>query len=104
MRVYRASSWQGVSGRRTADKRHRPKQQVFALPAGDEALVFTAGEIEAAGRLDANLGGDELSVLWDSMLRAPRACAGDGTERPLIPMFWFAANLHFARVRTPEHP
>ncbi|HEV8117940.1 MAG TPA: DUF3179 domain-containing (seleno)protein [Thermoanaerobaculia bacterium] len=100
MRVYRASSWQGVSGKKTSDTRHKPKQQVFALRSGDEALVFTAKEIEAAGRLDASVGGDLFAVTWDPDLRAPRAYAGDGVERPLIPMFWFAANLHFARVRT----
>ena len=100
MRVYRASPWQGISGRKTSDRRHGPKQQVFVLGGRDEAVAFTAEEIEAASGFETSLDGDPVRIRWDPALRSPRAFGPGGEERPLTPMFWFAANLHFARVRT----
>jgi uncharacterized protein DUF3179 len=100
MRIYGASTWQGVSGRRTSDSRLKPKQVVFALDGREEALVFTAGEIRAAGRYETRLAGVPVTIRWDPALEAPRAYGEDGAEKALLPMFWFAAPLHFPRVRT----
>lgn len=100
MRLYSASRWQGLSGQRTGDSRHRPKETVFTVAEGDEALAFTAGEIEAAGRLDTAISGEPVSIRWDAALSAPRATRRDGTEMAVVPMFWFAAARHFARVTT----
>jgi hypothetical protein len=100
MRLYSASQWQGLSGQRTADSRHRPKETVFTVAEGDEALAFTAGEIEAAGQLDTAISGEPVSIRWDAALSAPRATRRDGTEMAVVPMFWFAAARHFARVTT----
>ncbi len=100
LRLYNASQWQGVSGEKTRDSRHKPKEQVFTVGDGEEALAFTAGEIEAAGRLETNLSGQPVSLRWDSSFEAPRAYGADGAERAVVPMFWFAAARHYARVRT----
>ena len=104
MRIYRASGWQGVSGRKTSDRRHEPKQPVLVLAAAGEALVFTAKEAESRAPFETSLGGAPFRVLWDPNLRTPRAFEMDGSETALIPMFWFAANLHFGRVRTLGEP
>lgn len=100
MRLYGASGWQGISGERTEDFRHRPKETVFAVGEEDEALAFTAGEIEAAGRVDTTLQGTPVSIRWDDALKAPRAYGPDGQERAIVPMFWFAAARHYVRVWT----
>jgi hypothetical protein len=100
MRIYGASRWQGLSGRKTADARHKPKQEIFTVAEGDEALAFTAGEIAAARRVDTALSGKPLSIRWDAALEVPRADGPDGQERAVVPMLWFAADRHYARVRT----
>jgi hypothetical protein len=100
MRLYGASQWQGLSGQRTADSRHRPKETVFTVAEGDEALAFTAGEIEAAGQLDTAISGEPVSIRWDAALSAPRAAGRDGTEMAVVPMFWFAASRHVAHLAT----
>jgi hypothetical protein len=100
MRLYRASGWQGLSGRKTEDSRHRPKETVFTIAEEDQALAFTAGEIAAAGRLDTAVHGEPVSVRWDAAHSAPRATRPDGTEMAVVPMFWFAAARHFAHLTT----
>ncbi len=100
LRIYGASRWQGLSGEKTADARHRPKEEVFALAEGEEALAFTAGEIEAAGRVETTLSGKPVAIRWDGALRVPRAFGRDGSEHALLPMYWFAAVRHYARLRT----
>ena len=100
MRLYSASQWQGLSGQRTGDLRHRPKETVFTVAEDDEAVAFTAGEIEAAGRFDTAISGEPVSIRWDPALSAPRASRPNGTELAVVPMFWFAAVRHFSRVRT----
>ena len=100
LRLYRASKWQGLSGERTEDSRHRPKETVFAVAEEDEALAFTAAEIEAVGRLDTTIHGAPVSIRWDAALEAPRAWGPDGKEKAVVPMFWFAAARHYARLTT----
>ena len=104
MRLYSASQWQGLSGQKTGDSRHRPKETVFTVAEEDEALAFTAGEIETAGRLDTAIHGEPVSIRWDAALSAPRATRPDGTEMAVVPMFWFAAPRHYARVTTLADP
>jgi hypothetical protein len=100
LRLYGVSRWQGISGRRTEDPRHKPKEEVFAVGDANEALAFTAGEVESAGRVETTLGGEPVSIEWDAALQAPRAFGAQGDERAVVPMFWFAAARHYARVRT----
>jgi hypothetical protein len=100
IRIYGASGWQGLSGRKTADARHKPKQEIFTVAEGAEALAFTAGEIAAARRVDTAFSGQPLSIRWDAALEVPRAYGPDGQERSVVPMLWFAADRHYARVRT----
>ncbi|HEY3123629.1 MAG TPA: DUF3179 domain-containing (seleno)protein [Thermoanaerobaculia bacterium] len=100
MRIYGASRWQGISGTKTADPRHKPKEEVFAVGEEDEALAFTAGEIEAAGGVETTLRGESISIYWDAALEALRAYGPKGDERAVVPMFWFAAARHYARVKT----
>ncbi|HYV41404.1 MAG TPA: DUF3179 domain-containing (seleno)protein, partial [Thermoanaerobaculia bacterium] len=100
MRIYGASRWQGISGTKTADPRHKPKEEVFAVGEEDEALAFTAGEIEAAGGVETTLRGEPISIYWDAALEALRAYGPEGDERAVVPMFWFAASRHYARVKT----
>jgi len=100
MRLYMASGWQGLSGERTGDSRHPAKETVFAVAEEDEALAFTAGEIEAAGRVETVFRGSPLSIRGDAALETPRAYGPDGQERATVPMFWFAAARHYARLGT----
>ena len=100
MRLYSVSSWQGISGRRIADPRYKPKEKVFSVGEQDEALAFTAGEIEAAGRVETTLRGEPISIEWDAALEAPRAYGPERNERAVVLMFWFAAARHYATVRT----
>jgi len=104
MRIYGASPWQGISGRKTADSRRRPKDEVFTVGEEDEALAFTVGEIEAAGRVDTILRGEPISIRWDAALKAPRAYGPGGDERAVVHMYWFAAARNYARLRTLLEP
>jgi hypothetical protein len=104
IRIYGASGWQGLSGRRTEDARYKPKQEIFTVSEGDEALVFAAAEIAAAGRADTVFSGRPVAILWDAALEAPRAFGPEGEERAVVPMLWFAAGRHYARVRTLADP
>ncbi len=100
--LYGVSPWQGVSGERTQDRRHEPKEEVFVLAAEDEAIAFTAGEIEKAGRFEARLADRTVSIEWDRELQTPRAyeTGVERRERAIIPMYWFAVGRHFKAVRT----
>ena len=100
MRIYGASPLAGHLGRKDGDPRHKPKEEVFAVGEEDEALAFTAGEIEAAGRVETTLRGEPILIQWDAALEAPRAYGPEGDERAVVPMFWFAAARHYARVKT----
>ncbi|MEP6801918.1 MAG: DUF3179 domain-containing (seleno)protein [Acidobacteriota bacterium] len=104
LKIYRISPMQGVSGEKTTDRRHRPKEEMLAVESGDEALAFTSREIERRDRVDTEFGGERLTIAWQADLAAPRAFRSDGSERPLVPMFWFALERHFATVRTLPSP
>jgi uncharacterized protein DUF3179 len=102
MRLYEASPAQGVSGARTSDRRHRPKEEVFVLREGDEALALTEEEVRRRAPLAAALGGKRITIEWDAALETPRAFeeGPPRAERALITMYWFALDLHFATVLT----
>ncbi len=100
MKIYRISPMQGVSGEKTSDRRHKPKEEMLAVASGDEALAFTPRQIERRERIETEIGGERLTIEWEPELAAPRACASDGNERPVLPMFWFALDRHFTTVRT----
>lgn len=114
MRVYGASPWQGISGVKTRDRRHRPKEEFLSVAAGRETLAFRTSEIRRRRIVEATVGGVELRVEWDGRLEAPRAWAGargaTTTERAerarrevaVVPMYWFALDRHFDEVRTLE--
>jgi hypothetical protein len=102
MRLYGASPWQGVSGKRTADRRHPPKREVLSVAAGEEAVAFTAKEVRDARRLEATLADRPIVLEWDGDLEAVRARTSDGEELAVIPMYWFAVARHFERVWTLE--
>ncbi|HEX7252931.1 MAG TPA: DUF3179 domain-containing (seleno)protein [Thermoanaerobaculia bacterium] len=102
MRLYEASPAQGVSGSRTSDHRRKPKEELFVLREGNEALALTEEEVRGRAPVAAALGGKQFTIEWDAALETPRAFE-EGlprSERALIPMYWFALNLHFATVRT----
>jgi len=98
IRLYDLSSWQGVSGLKTGDRRYKPKEEVFAVRSGEETIAFTAGELSRLGRVDVTLGGRTVELAWDVALASPQAFAGG--ELPVTPMYWFALDRHFDNVRT----
>ncbi|MDQ6894711.1 MAG: DUF3179 domain-containing protein [Acidobacteriota bacterium] len=100
LKIYRISPMQGVSGEKTSDRRHRPKEVLLAFAAGDEALAFTPGEIEKRDSVETTFAGQTVRIDWEPALAAPRLTAADGKERPLLSMYWFALDRHFGRVVT----
>lgn len=102
MRLYEASPAQGVSGRKTEDRRYKPKQEVFVLARAGEAFAFRAAEIRAAGDVETALAGEEILIEWDERLETPRAyvLSSRREEIPAVPMYWFAVDRHYKRVRT----
>lgn len=105
MRLYRISRWQGVSGKKTDDRRYKPKEELFAIARGDEAFAFTAEEIQQRDRVEVTLGAKPVLIEWDPVLETPRAYSAESAvqELPLVPMYWFAIDRHFERVRTLEN-
>ncbi|MEP6995211.1 MAG: DUF3179 domain-containing (seleno)protein, partial [Acidobacteriota bacterium] len=45
IKLYTRSSWEGVSGMQTADRRFPAKDRVFLVSAGTEAVAFSSAEI-----------------------------------------------------------
>ena len=104
MRLYGKSPWQGISGEKTADQRHGPKESVFAVTdvVSSEALAFTAEELRGMGSIQATLAGEPLSIEWDPVFETPRAytIGPEREERAVVPMYWFALARHYATVHT----
>ncbi|HYK41443.1 MAG TPA: DUF3179 domain-containing (seleno)protein [Thermoanaerobaculia bacterium] len=100
LKLYRISPMQGVSGEKTSDRRHKPKEVLLAFEAGDQALAFTPREIEERGSVETTFAGQAVRIEWDPTVAAPRLIAADGGERPLLTMYWFALGRHFGRVVT----
>jgi len=103
LRLYAMSSWEGVSGKKTSDRRFKPKEEVFFVPGTKEALAFTAAEIREKRTAAASLEGLALTIEWDGAVRAPRAFRTGATAReevPVVPIYWFALLEQFPTVRT----
>lgn len=103
LRLYAASSWEGVSGEKTADSRYKPKERVFFVAGGGEAVAFRAAEIRERRKVETTLGGSPLAIEWDAALRAPRSyrqVVAAREEVPVLPIYWFALLRHHPAART----
>ncbi|MFY9552699.1 MAG: DUF3179 domain-containing (seleno)protein [Thermoanaerobaculia bacterium] len=103
IRLYAASSWQGVSGEKTEDSRFPPKEEMFYVESGGEALAFTPKQLREKKRVETTLGGSAIVLEWDTGVRAPRAfrqIVDARQEVPVVSAYWFALPLHFKTVRT----
>lgn len=100
LRLYGASPWQGISGVKTEDRRHSPKQELLSVGLGEDVFAFTEEEIREGREVRSEIGGQSLSILWDERLEAPRARIS-AQEWPVVPMYWFALDRHFENVVTP---
>ena len=108
MKLYGASPWQGLSGEKTADRRHSAKKELLAVAIGREALAFTGEEIRRRGVVQSAIGGARVRIEWDPRLEAPRAtllsAEGDLRELPVAPMYWFALDRHYDEVHLLPDP
>ena len=104
LKLYAGSSWEGLSGHKSRDPRLPPKQRVFVVAEGSEAVAFTAAELKKRKSVGVRLAEQAFLLEWDAAVRSPRAYRletfGAREERPVIPMFWFAALRHFPGART----
>jgi hypothetical protein len=103
MKLYASSSWQGASGEKTSDLRFPPKERVFYVAEGGEAVAFTAAQVRERKSIEVSVDGRPVTVEWDAALRTPRAytqVVAVRQERPVVPMFWFALLRQFPTVRT----
>jgi hypothetical protein len=107
LRLYAMSSWEGVSGEKTTDRRFKPKAEVFYVAGRAEALAFPAAEIREKKAVAASLEGSALTIEWDGGLRVPRAFRPTDAgkqELPVVPIYWFALLEQFPQVRTLSDP
>lgn len=105
LRLYAKSSWEGLSGDHTADRRFPPKARVFVVAEGPDAVAFSGEQLRKRKSVALRLGERPFVLEWDTGTRSPRAyrteSAGSAREeRPVIPLYWFAALRHFPGVRT----
>ena len=103
LKLYGSSSMEGLSGRKTQDRRFAPKAKVFVVAEGTQAIAFTAVELRKRKSATVHLAEEALILEWDAAARSPRAYRLTGVareERPVIPLYWFAALEHFPEVRT----
>jgi hypothetical protein len=103
LKLYGASSMEGLSGEKVADKRYAPKDRVFVVAEGKDAVAFSAEELRKRKTATVPLAAESLLLEWDAAARSPRAYRLTGVareEKPVIPLYWFAAVRHFPNVRT----
>lgn len=104
VKMYANSSWQGVSGVRSRDLRFPPKETVFLVSEGSEAIAFSSAQIRKVQSVPLSLGTRRVVVEWDAGLRCPRAYGIESPERrqeiAVISLYWFAATRHFPGVKT----
>jgi hypothetical protein len=103
LRLYAMSSWEGVSGGKTADKRFEPKEEVFFVAGRSEALAFTAAQLREKRTVETALEGASITLEWDAGVRAPKAwrpIVAARQELPVVPIYWFALLEQFPTVRT----
>jgi hypothetical protein len=72
--LYAASPWQGISGVKTNDRRYDPKEKLFFVAEGSEALAFRAEDLKRLGRVEDTLAGRPILLEWDAAVDAPAAC------------------------------
>jgi hypothetical protein len=103
MRMYAGSDWEGLSGRKITDKRYKPKERIFVVAEGSDAVAFSGAELRKRKSATVPVAGESLLLEWDAAARTPRAYRLTGVARearPVIPLYWFAAVRHFPGVRT----
>jgi hypothetical protein len=103
LRLYGTSSMEGLSGGKIADKRYAPKDRVFVVADGGQAVAFSAAELKKRKSATVSLAQETVVLEWDAAARAPRAYRLTGVAReghPVIPVYWFAAVRHFPGVKT----
>ena len=103
LRLYASSNEEGVSGKKTTDRRFPPKESVFVLAAGSDAVAFSAAGVREKKSVAATLAGGAVTIEWDGAVRAPRAwrqVVAARQELPVVPLYWFAVLEQFPGVRT----
>lgn len=103
LRLYGTSSMEGLSGRKIADKRYAPKDRVFVVAEGGQAVAFSAAELKKRKSATVSLAQETVMLEWDAGARTPRAYRLTGVareEQAVIPLYWFAAVRHFPGVKT----
>lgn len=103
LKLYASSSMEGLSGAKTEDRRHAPKDRVFVVAEGSQAVAFSAAELRKRKTATVRMGEETIVLEWDVGVRSPRAYRVDASareERPVIPLYWFAAVRHFPGIRT----
>lgn len=103
LKLYGGSSMEGLSGEKTQDRRYAPKDRVFVVADGSQAVAFSAAELRQRRSAAVRLAESSLVLEWDTGTRSPRAyrLTGDSREEvPVIPLYWFAAVRHFPGVHT----
>lgn len=103
LRLYVSSNEEGVSGKKTTDRRFPPKESVFVLASGTDALAFSAAGVREKKSVAATLAGAAVTIEWDGAVRFPRAwrqVVAARQELPVVPLYWFAVLEQFPGVRT----
>ena len=103
LKLYGASSMEGLSGKKIEDRRYAPKDRVFVVAEGGQAVAFTAAELKKRKSATVSLAQDTVVLEWDAGARTPRAYRLTGVAREaqaVIPLYWFAAVRHFPGVKT----
>ena len=103
LKMYGSSPMEGLSGKKTEDRRYPPKAKVFVIAEGTQAVAFTAEELRKQKSATVQLSDEAVILEWDTGARSPRAYRLTGVARepqPVIPIYWFAALEHFPGVRT----
>ena len=103
LRLYGTSSMEGLSGKKVEDKRYAPKDRVFVVAEGGQAVAFSGAELKKRKSATVSLAQETVTLEWDAAARAPRAYRLTGVARegqPVIPLYWFAAVRHFPGVKT----
>jgi Protein of unknown function (DUF3179) len=103
LKLYGASSMEGLSGKKVEDRRHAPKDRVFVVAEGGQSVAFTGAELKKRKSATVSLAQETVVLEWDAAARTPRAYRLTGVareEQPVIPLYWFAAVRHFPEVKT----
>ncbi|HEY4230221.1 MAG TPA: DUF3179 domain-containing (seleno)protein [Thermoanaerobaculia bacterium] len=103
LKLYGTSSMEGLSGKKIEDRRYAPKDRVFVVAEGGQAVAFSAAELKKRKSATVSLAQETVVLEWDAGARTPRAYRLTGVAREaqaVIPLYWFAAVRHFPGVKT----